>query len=347
MIGCYYFFQPQTFTPNHKLQRERPEMSTCPVCQDKPCSPNPKGGCFETCGKTCFGKLNSQIFTTTKKICPICNLKPCAPNPNGGYFKTCSKTCHGSSPTPKIQTKVPQCPTCNLKPCAKNPNGGYFKTCSKTCHSNSPISKIQSKIPQCQYCQKRDCFQQKDGTYFAFCSKTCGSNSPIKSKNSLLGAHVNPITDGGKKFQDLEKQFNDKWLKLPLPQSIVSISEIVVPVKMKKSYESYRDKIDQKMKSNNIKPFKKFAGPGNEMRRFHGTTQMCKLGFPNGNTSICKNGKNGCNVCGIIENGFLLSKAKQNTGFGRFGNGIYLSATSGKSNDYNNGTLQYQKPYKT
>jgi len=42
-------------------------------------------------------------------------------------------------------------------------------------------------------------------------------------------------------------------------------------------------------------------------------------------------------MCRIIESSFQLTRAGQKTNFGRFGTGIYTSATSSKANDYYEG----------
>jgi len=43
-------------------------------------------------------------------------------------------------------------------------------------------------------------------------------------------------------------------------------------------------------------------------------------------------------MCRIIESSFQLARAGERTNFGRFGEGIYTSATSSKSNDYYGGS---------
>jgi hypothetical protein len=66
---------------------------------------------------------------------------------------------------------------------------------------------------------------------------------------------------------------------------------------------------------------------GNEQRRWHGTSRQCTLG-DNGNTQLCS--VSDCSLCGIIRTSFVLNYCKRNTGWARFGNGIYLSSTSSK-----------------
>jgi hypothetical protein len=50
------------------------------------------------------------------------------------------------------------------------------------------------------------------------------------------------------------------------------------------------------------------------------------------NPQVCEN--QSCSVCGILRNGFLLDKSLSNTGWGRFGRGLYFTSVSSKSYDY-------------
>ncbi|EGC34464.1 hypothetical protein DICPUDRAFT_88311 [Dictyostelium purpureum] len=81
--------------------------------------------------------------------------------------------------------------------------------------------------------------------------------------------------------------------------------------------------------------------PGNENRRFHGTKINCFLGL-DGNITTCDS--TSCYVCRIINESYRLPPLTNRT-FQRFGAGVYLSATSSKSNDYcksvNNNEYKY------
>lgn len=67
---------------------------------------------------------------------------------------------------------------------------------------------------------------------------------------------------------------------------------------------------------------------GNENRRWHGTKRKCCLGDP-GHMTFCA--ATDCALCCIIKTSFDLKFFKSSTGWGRFGQGIYTSATSSKS----------------
>jgi len=80
---------------------------------------------------------------------------------------------------------------------------------------------------------------------------------------------------------------------------------------------------------------------GNTRRRFHGTIRECCLGDTSSENALCR--LSNCNLCRIIQSSFQLAKAGQRTNFGRFGAGIYTSATSSKANDYSAGSASLNK----
>ena len=54
--------------------------------------------------------------------------------------------------------------------------------------------------------------------------------------------------------------------------------------------------------------------PGNENRRWHGTTRECLLG-DNGNTTLCSS--TSCSLCSIIRTSYSLNLFGKKTGWGR------------------------------
>ena len=66
---------------------------------------------------------------------------------------------------------------------------------------------------------------------------------------------------------------------------------------------------------------------GNQLRRWHGTIRNCNVG-ENGRTSLCYSSQ--CSLCCIIKTSFDVAYSGKNTGWGRFGNGIYTSSASSK-----------------
>jgi len=76
--------------------------------------------------------------------------------------------------------------------------------------------------------------------------------------------------------------------------------------------------------------------PGNEKRRWHGTTRKCTLG-DKGCTKLCA--LQDCALCNIIRTSFNMSLAGSKNG-ARFGSGIYTSSAASKSNDYSKNAVQ-------
>ncbi|KAH8105119.1 hypothetical protein BXZ70DRAFT_505611 [Cristinia sonorae] len=71
---------------------------------------------------------------------------------------------------------------------------------------------------------------------------------------------------------------------------------------------------------------------GNTRRRWHGTIRVCNLGSDGQHSELCPATE--CSLCHIVRSSFQLTKAGERFNFGRFGEGIYTSATSSKANDY-------------
>jgi hypothetical protein len=89
--------------------------------------------------------------------------------------------------------------------------------------------------------------------------------------------------------------------------------------------------IDARGYSNRVEMERNFASEGehrgNERSRWHGTTRKCKIG-DKGVTRFCVDGT--CSLCCIMRSSFDLRFFGKKTNFGRFGAGIYTSATSSK-----------------
>jgi hypothetical protein len=83
--------------------------------------------------------------------------------------------------------------------------------------------------------------------------------------------------------------------------------------------------------SNRLERYSQFVDQGmkigNERLLWHGTGRVCNLGDP-GNTAPCANPS--CALCSIIRGSFNVTKVATNTGWTRFGAGIYTSTGSSK-----------------
>ena len=90
--------------------------------------------------------------------------------------------------------------------------------------------------------------------------------------------------------------------------------------------------LDAPGSSNRVEMGRNFASEGkhrgNECNRWHGTTRKCKIG-DKGTTWFCSD--TSCSLCCIMKASFDLKFFGKKTNFGRFGVGIYTSATSSKS----------------
>ncbi|GJJ10242.1 hypothetical protein Clacol_004468 [Clathrus columnatus] len=162
-----------------------------------------------------------------------------------------------------------------------------------------------------------------------FCSKTCGQNA--LSQAPVLFQ----LASGDENYQNVSQQFTSKWIKSTGHPKIHYIYKIYNPKARTVAYEKYRASVEQR---GNFKS--RGLTEGNEHRRFHGTTRACNLG-DNGKTALCQ--IQNCALCSIIRNSFQLQRAGSkhpwhNGAPGRFGRGIYTSATSAKAHDYQKNT---------
>lgn len=125
----------------------------------------------------------------------------------------------------------------------------------------------------------------------------------------------------------IKQQFLLKWLHPDIPEPRISaVFKVVCADQVLKGFKKRVKAVKDRMKAQNVRPYEKNAGPGNTLRRFHGTKRRCNLG----ETSNIPCTDEDCNVCSILRNGFRLPKAENL----RFGKGIYSTATSSKANDY-------------
>lgn len=129
-----------------------------------------------------------------------------------------------------------------------------------------------------------------------------------------------------KNYKGIKTQFKQTWKHKTTCPDIKVIYKIIVPETSMDQYLQYLDGVEAR---GNFAA--KGKSPGNENRRWHGTKRKCRLGDP-GHMGFCT--ETDCALCCIIKTSFDLKFFKSSTGWGRFGQGIYTSATSSKSNDY-------------
>lgn len=148
--------------------------------------------------------------------------------------------------------------------------------------------------------------------------------TPIKRSSS--------VPRGSAQFKSLEEQFTKKWLHTTNIPTVKEILELFPPQFVCDRYNKYQNDLEKRGKFTSVTRKNKLLAPGNECRRFHGTSMECSLGI-NGNTILCNSTT--CRVCLIARNSFSMAAAQSNHAWSRFGRGLYFTSTSSKSNDYN------------
>ncbi|CAG8533997.1 13634_t:CDS:2 [Funneliformis mosseae] len=155
------------------------------------------------------------------------------------------------------------------------------------------------------------------------------------------GPCVIKLSKHSDKYEDVSNQFEYSWkhVSKALPR-IHTIYKIFPDEQIKSLYNVHRNYIE-KLRKLEGRPFPKGDGKrlmtkGNEQRRFHGTKMECRLGVET--DALCSNSN--CAVCRIITEGYKLDFAKSSRfGCQKFGEGIYFSGTSSKSDDFNSKSL--------
>eukprot|EP01046_Picozoa_sp_COSAG06_P045921 COSAG06_NODE_6424_length_2938_cov_4.027827_1_plen_334_part_00 len=132
------------------------------------------------------------------------------------------------------------------------------------------------------------------------------------------------------KFTQLANQFVSKWkhpdgngMKQPDKSHILDIFECTVGPGVKHAHDEYCRQLEAK----GVRPHA-YGGKGNTQQRWHGTGIKCSLGY-SGTSTICDDRT--CATCNIIRSGFDIKYCKT---AGRYGIGLYASATSSKAHQY-------------
>ena len=149
-----------------------------------------------------------------------------------------------------------------------------------------------------------------------------------------------------KKFLQISQQFVHKWLhsdgpvhlngtwardrgiskghmKKPDKSDIIDIFEVQCGPGVKRAHDQYC----QQLEANGVRP-RPPGGKGNSHQRWHGTAIKCSLGLGQQQT-ICDDRT--CATCNIIRSGFDIKYVRT---AGRYGIGLYASATSSKAHQY-------------
>ncbi|KAF5370465.1 hypothetical protein D9615_009750 [Tricholomella constricta] len=293
--------------------------SLCQNCHQRPrYFDSATGKTHPYCGRTCANAMRngSTPVPSSSNMCEICKVKPKWREPSGKLHPFCSKTCaqKRSGGTPVAQGVVVPPPKaafgmCHVAGCPKqafkNSNGSFADYCGKT------HQKLGEKI--CLLCRARPRFEADAN----FCGKTCMNTAYAK------GPILFEVLKGDDIFKSVADQFKASWRHKNKPcPPVRHVYKIIMSNASMATYKAYRAKVDAQGT---------FPTEGNENRRWHGTRRKCNLG-DNGLTTLCTSPD--CSMCCIIKTSFSLAKFKSNTSWGRFGQGIYASSTSSKSDDY-------------
>jgi len=226
------------------------------------------------------------------------------------------------------------CNFCGRKP--QNPGHDYCsRDCGRKAQSGGGHGGGGSSV--CDFCGIRQKHAPHD-----YCGRTCAAKaSGVSDAGGGTSTKLIYVDEQDPKFEDIVNQFEDTWLHddRDMP-SVVHVYRVVLSKALMDSYNRYRDNVEREGHFEGSR-----MTAGNECRRWHGTKRACTLGDDPDNLSFCKN--SACSLCRILETSFRLDLFGKNTKWGRFGKGIYLSATSSKACDPKYcRNLNQQSPYK-
>ncbi|KAK7689602.1 hypothetical protein QCA50_007394 [Cerrena zonata] len=300
---------------------------------------DPDGSFSAFCGKQHRNAMISHPVGTNIPVCKNCQVKPVY-NGNGQFYNFCGVRCgrdfqkrggHPAVPPPEpisspevggslelASTLVSQ-KSCSLQTCDRPVWVDDSGTESEYCSNQHRSLAVELGAEACLNCKK---FPKilVSGKRSDFCSDTC-KQSVIDSAPTMLDLDTND-----KQFLNVSNQFLDAWKHPSEVPNIFKIWKIYNKKSDNDRFERYRLLIERKTGLAN----------GNTCRRWHGTKRGCTLGDTSNRTSFCcsDDDDDSCCVCPIIQRSFKLEKSGTRYTFGRFGRGIYTSATSSKADSY-------------
>jgi hypothetical protein len=205
-----------------------------------------------------------------------------------------------------------------------------------------------SSRPLCPVCKMRACYEDARGRH-ATCGRTCAAKYAAAMGRPLPGPTPMGASNGGgggggagaggsggagggggggggmlramspsdPKYAGILEQWRTTWsqdqLHGPAPP-IRAVLSVWAPGPFAK-YEAYK------------------ALVGNERRRMHGTKLTCAMA-PDASGAYAPCASSSCSLCSILRSGFQTRFVKANTGFSRFGAGVYFANNSQKANDF-------------
>ncbi|KAG9005570.1 hypothetical protein FRB94_001429 [Tulasnella sp. JGI-2019a] len=141
-----------------------------------------------------------------------------------------------------------------------------------------------------------------------------------------------PIPLNDPRFNEIVNRFKISWRhpRKPIP-TVRLLYKIVQTEKLMEDYNDYRQKVESE---GNFTSRRAAMPAGNECRRWHGTRRVCNIGDDAKNLKLCE--VKNCTLCSIIRKSFQITLTGAPPGWSsnQFGQCIYTSATSSKSDDY-------------
>ncbi|KAI0794920.1 hypothetical protein C8Q75DRAFT_748043 [Abortiporus biennis] len=305
----------------------RTEMTTCSytgcsrrVWQD------PDGSFSLYCSKN--HRDAAVMSLPSAQVCQHCKIRPVYIE-NGRAHNFCGVRCatahkqHGGLPAGRRTAQVPSPisanPVCGLSSCDKavfvNRSGQPSNYCSQG-HRVTAVATGEAEA-----CLK--CARFPKATINSKLSDFCS----IRCRDDTFGEApcILEIDSSHAIFTSVVNQFNEQWRHLdenPEVPVVHKVWKIFASKPIVGQFDRYRLSVERRTSLEG----------GNSIRRWHGTVRACNLGDEPHENGLCQDDI--CSLCCIIRTSFQLAQAGKRTNFGRFGAGIYTSATSSKAHDY-------------
>jgi len=254
------------------------------------------------------------------RTCKNCNVKPVYVE-NGQAHDFCGRRCagefnnNGQRPSPPPRDIMCIIPGCRSRAFV-DADGKATKFCSKR-HRLAAVQRGLADV--CLFCREMPTVEvgskQSD-----FCSKHC-SMAALSRVPMILEVPI-----GNTRYKEVVDQFTKQWKHPTQKPTVVKLWRIYGDRSVLDQFSRYQLEVERRTGKQG----------GNTRRRFHGTIRECTLGDTSRDGHLCV--QTSCNMCRIIESTFQRARAGERTNFGRFGAGIYTSATSSKANDYFGGS---------
>ncbi|KAF8808435.1 ADP-ribosylation [Phlegmacium glaucopus] len=307
----------------------------CDFCHNRPkYSDGTKTHDF--CSKTCANSANRPLQrkpTTRTNVKAICQASGCQNPPQGNGPRLAYKYC--SNIRILSETLCLMCFLCDAwavsyfcecsQPCiddAENKAVCILSGCQNPPQGNGPglVYKYCSNIRMLSETLCLMCFQasKRHISHFCQCSEPCINDADNK------GPMILEVSFGHVTFKKVAKMFKASW-KHPgtTCPPVRRVYKIVLPKTSLAAYDAYRASVE-----NQGQFVSTGRSAGNETLRWHGTRRICNIG-DKGHTQFCSAPT--CSLCCIMRTSFDVSLCGKETGWGRFGKGIYTSSISSKS----------------